>query len=369
MKKLKWILFAFIILALVSVTTWAGYNLWPRPMEPALWTEADLPPLPDPKQNGWEILRLSGVFETKWDLPKELVEILNLSAPHPPASSSNKNWLDLSHQRRSEIESLTQQYSKPLDVYLTSLDSPAFAKTESLISAFEERQEPSLNFIDYLNFRKVFRLYLIQLVLQKRWGEFDVLWRKTLQQDLNFAQVSRGLLEQVAALYLLTDHTYFLSQVQKNQTLPLKEDLKKSLREIPWDNFHFKRALIAEYLFPSKAVESLMSDVSKAGFTLDALFTRVTVNPAWLRRELNARFRKYIEFEKKPVTITEKETNPENSIEIDYEKKPFWWFEQSGSKMVLMQTQINILLMMQDFYNKKSEMQKYTQDILDQDRK
>jgi hypothetical protein len=331
-----WILCALLGVGLAAVAVWMGDNLWPRPMPPALYREAELALPAAPGENAWETLQnlrnAPGTVWTDVQIPEELEPLLAVKIEDRGRISA---YWEEAEQLQGPLKAFLQK-NPPLAQQLIKIsDSPQWVDLSS------PRQSISTSsLIAFLDYHRWISLYWIHLALEGNVETALAAWRKVYVQDLAWLKSARSFLSHLMAAGAVREDLDFFLLLWNGHPPANSVEWIQWLRAHPPGEFSLDRAVKYEYLERSAQLESIAANPSKSKLTpgFQLLF-----NPVLLRAALNAKFRNLEKILRGPPQNWAPELKRLDQEVMNLRQDPFWWFSNPGGKMLLQLVHVSLV--------------------------
>ncbi|HEX5036094.1 MAG TPA: hypothetical protein VFX30_02945 [bacterium] len=361
MKKFPKIVLALFVFFVLLAGSWLGVNLWPRPVEPPLWTEADLSVAvtEEKDKNGYYFLvkaRQDGDTLDSWDvedLPETLLFLYELDAV-PSMKDADAFWTEVK-RRRPRLAAFLKDRRATVEGYRALLEFPQMIDRDPL-----RLGEQSAPWISLLGLHKVGVLTMADLAAGGDVAEAYRTWIRQYRQDLSHLSAARGMISHLVAMADVKSDLFFSCKLLG---LPapaaLKEEMKAAMAEFDPAKVTFRRAMVAEYLHGLAAAESLEAEQKQAG---RGLWFRIIFNRAAYRKDTNDYFRRLEALAADPKSLTEDEIGRHRaSVEaLTRNRGPLWWFYNPLGKILRRLVTVDPLAYVKEFADSKEEIRRMT---------
>jgi len=338
-------------LFLLFLAIWITANMWPRPLEPEIWSAADLSLSENPSENAWNLLPKKGEEEPFppdfLEIPENLYDLLT-NTPGFSEAELSAFW-KRAEQAKPSLASFLQSRQKAVEVYKKLLEAPQFVD-----NSLPDLKTPKADLLYLMDLHKIGRLHLMERALQDDWKSVYDLWREIYRMDLSWVRTARSVLSHRASLSSLEEDIRILACLGARHRPEDWASFSNTLAQIPWDLIHFERALIYEYRTTLNSWDQIIPEKSR-----DQFYYKVMFNPAMTRKLINDRFRKYNELLKNPAEISEgldQKMNREQRLPYSW----FWWFKNPGGKSFGALVFIDLAHEIKEFYGEREALRKMT---------
>lgn len=337
MKKFLKTFFVLLAFFILFMAIWVGANLWPREVEPPLWTVKDLAisEQEKPGQNGYS--PLVQMREEKYDdlrlirdaKEKAFDEDLNIlwELKFSPTSEDVHLFWSKVKERQSKLSDLLQDNQKAIQIIQEFIEYP------QLLDKDDPTTIGSLTapWLDLLDLHPIATLYVVERASQGDLEKAYDIWLKMFQQDLSHLNSARSLISHMVALSKVDQVLSLLSQLRiYPPSITIQEKIQKSLKGFDAETINFRRSVVVEYLLHLAAADRLTSRKKTD------LWLRITFNRALFMRELNDLFHPLEAFIKDSKAITEQRIQEfQKELNDKTYKGLFWWFINPGGKSLL----------------------------------
>lgn len=355
-KYLLWFSF-FLMLAVLSYIT---VNLWPRDLEPKLWSKNELAFKENPKTNGWNALPKRG------DKRKHLLKDAPLIVDDLSKfwnKDSDIFWNEVT-RASDELSSFINKHQKSLRFCRTFFEYPDFI--DSTPVSFEKggfgmsylRDLHTLGYADIIN-----------KALNDEWAEAYDFWRNIFRQDLSWLKTARSVLSHVAAVKSLNTDIRLLSHMWFRYGPDPEWKVIETIEALDLSDVSFRKALIYEYhmqllAFDTAELATVFGTVGKILKPVKTLLIPCSFNRALYRRDLNNLFREYEQILSNPDNIAD-DFDDELFDDIDESREGlFWWYVNPGGKLLRGIVTVGLAKPIKDFYKEKKEIEKQIHRLL-----
>lgn len=348
-KKIWLLLFLFLLCPLALAGTWLGINLWPREMEPLLWTEKDLDLPEDKNQNGYYFflsLRENEKLK-KFQIKDELYGLLS------PELSEKEFFLLKLHEFKTPLNQFLQEEQDILQIYQQVLDYPQFVNQDSL-----DPSGKTMPVITFLDLHKLGLLWIYQNMLENHPEQAVKIWLKMFKLDQASLYSARTLVSHMVSLSNLAKDLKLMAYIQNYLQASEREEIIHSLTDFDVEKISLRRSLLSEYLYLHNS-EYLIKKEAHPNSWFGFLY-----NPSLFRRDLNQKFRKLDSLIQNPDQITEEKIKKENEYYQNLRKGWFWWLYNPLGKIFQSLTATDLLKYIKEFYDQKAELQKNKSTLL-----
>ncbi|MFO1518999.1 MAG: hypothetical protein U1F57_04960 [bacterium] len=359
MKKVFKLFLCLIGLAFLFLSIWSAVNLWPRKMEPALWTEADLN-LPEEKdKNGYHFL-MALKDDPEWkeinnlDLPESLEPLYILS--FPASESEVAHYWDEARKLAAPLSAFVHEKEKALQKYQTLLDFPQFVNQDPISDS-----KPKAPWLFFMESHRAGLLFMADRVVSGDVKTADETWLKMFQQDQSAVRSARNFISYFTALKNLKDDLTELAYLRAFPApLDLQGKIEQALHDFDPEKIEVRRALISEYVFQLNFSDT----ISQASLKGKERGYQMIFNRALFMRDTNDFFRRLEALTKDPKAITDlTEKNFEQEIQ-DLDRGHFWWFYNPLGKLLRKLMTISPVHYIREFYEQKEAVTKLKTQLL-----
>jgi hypothetical protein len=290
-RAVAWVLAGLVVLALI----WAGAQLaLKRPAPAPLFTDADLPALPRPDENGWVVLTNEMRSSRNPERPdKDVTEICDAK------TTLHDRWAraEARAQKLSDVahDAATKRWLALID---KASAYPRFADG----CVFEIEQNCSRP-LQMLAIHQMQEAVVLHDAMGSRWDEAFARIGRMMRVDVDFLPSARSTVSQAVAKahvhrsIRLVDTLLEGASLEKPQgrgpdaalLAALAREVEPMLAKIREEDLAPIRAVIAEYLFFTYSLEHL-TDSPEWQFTKD---NTILYDPGHTMEMLNARFEKW----------------------------------------------------------------------------
>lgn len=348
-KKIYLLIFLFFICPLVLAGTWLGINLWPREMEPLLWTEKDLNLPEDKNQNGYYFfLSLKENKKlNKFRIKDELYELLSSEL------SEKEKFLLKLHEFKTPLNQFLQEEQDILQIYQRILDYPQFVNQDTL-----DPTGKTMPIITFLDLHKLGLLWIYQNMLGNHPEQAVKIWLQMFKLDQASLYSARTLISHMVSLSNLTEDLKLMHYMQNYLQPSEREKILHSLTDFDMEKISLRRSLLSEYLYLHNSEQLIIKEAHpNSWFAL-------LYNPSLFRRDLNQKFRALDSLIQNPDQITEEKIKKENEYYQNLRKGWFWWLYNPLGKIFQSLTGLPLLEHIKTFYDEKAELQKSKSNLL-----
>lgn len=359
-KILIWSSVFLLVIPLLFTGIWLGVNLWPRKMEPPLWTKGDLE-IPDKKdKNGYYFL--IQMMENPYilvEFPDELDLMLALEFRETEADQV-QFWAE-AKELEPTLLTIIQNMMPVVQEYQKLIDFPQFIDQDP-ISIDSSKRIPWPTF---KNLHNIGTLYIIQQMLEGDKDDAYSFWTKRFQIDQSWLLSARGTISHLLALEFIRQDLILLSFMRSSSPRKNQDQILQTLQNFDPEKISFRRALIYQYLSGLNAADSLADSMASEGFKINHILIRILFNRPIFQREMNDQFRRLERLLTDPQGLTDQTVDQFKREIRDLTKGWFWWFTNPEGKSLKQLVSVDIYRI-QDFYSKKEEVQKIWSQLLEQ---
>lgn len=342
-----------VVLAAITVLvgTWLAVNLWPRPMEATLWTEADLPLPPEGSDEGYRALigmKDDPVLRRVGDILdiEPLYEILEFPFAEDQVQLASF-WGDVA---RVEPE---------LSKVITDHAAVSAANRNLASKPFVDRDSFRLNAIEkgpWLLLNDMRKFDALEMLYESARGGGDSVydhWLASFRMDQAWLRSARHIISRSAAVAAVKRDLSVLSLLKAFPPKGIRSVVLQSVSEFDPDRIDEKRPLIFEYLFCLGAETSVMPQALQE----KSRWLRLVYNRSLFRRELNRKFRDW-------ALQIEGRAAPAEEAQEDFRKNPFWWFFNPAGKALQGLLFIDLTDRLAAFKTEKADMRSLRAKLL-----
>lgn len=333
-KTLGYGLGAFFLLLLMAKATWLGVNLWPRPLEPELYSEAEITLSPATEPLAWDLLPKTNQPSPK--KPGDLAAADEFTALIPDSVDSQGDALRFWNEAGKLMPALyamidreqvlLQNYKQLMSgLPLIDRDPVGLGEAGARILYLHDLHKIGLSFVGE------------RFMAGDSDDAFSLLL-SMIQQDLQWAYSARSLISQLAALQALRSDLSLALLIRYRAQPPHWEKLEPVLRQIQWQKITPRRSLVFEYRSVLKTLDKVIPDVKKQGW-----WVRLTFNPSLVRRDLNHYYRDLEAKAKNPGAIRDADIEKLDREMQSKTRGLFWWFMNPGGKLITSLVAVNPL--------------------------
>lgn len=361
MKKFPKVVLALFVFFVLLAGSWLGVNLWPRPVEPPLWTEADLSvaEAEEKDKNGYYFLvkaRQDGDVLNSWDveeLPETLLFLYELDAV-PSMKDPDAFWTEV-RRRRPRLTAFLKGHRAAVEGHRAFLEFPQVIDRDPI-----HLGKPSAPWVALLGLHKVGVLSMADLASGGDATEAYRLWMRQYRQDLSHLSSARGMISHMVAMAdVKNDLQFSCKLLGLPASAALRDEMKAAMAEFDPAKVTFRRAMIAEYLHGLSAAESLEEEQKQAGL---GLWFRIIFNRAGYRKDTNDYFRRLEVLAADPKSLTEEtlRRHRESVEALSREKGLLWWFYNPLGKILRRLVTVDPLHYVKEFEDSKEEIRRMT---------
>lgn len=360
-KKILGVIILLFIIPVLSMGIWMGVNLWPRKLEPLLWTEADIKISDDKSQNAYYallVIRENPKFSMEaLERPDSLDDLV--SKPFPKIKEDKDKFWSQVRQEQISLDSFILHQQTALEEYNKLLTYPQFIDQNELSLLAKKVSWPT-----FLDLHKIVLLSLYQEILLGHSDLVTQTWLKIFKMDQSSLESARGIMSHAISMANLSDDLTALAYFQDHLSLDNRNQMSEALRLFDIEKISYRRPLIAEYLQNIFAEESIRNEALKENHGLGLLWIKIVMNPALFRQNINRRFRGYEKFLTAPQEITEIQIKQSDQERKSLTHGWFWWFVNPAGKAIESMVSVNLLDMMKEFYEEKVKWIEYKTELL-----
>jgi len=380
MKKLLKILLSLFILALLFFGVFLAVNLWPRAVEPPLWTEADLELPQEKDQNGYYFMlqmqedpNLESLFSSEIDngmeVPGDLEGYTSLGFFENPTDRT-LFWMD-AKGLQPVFSAFVEKYRPQIEEYEKFISFPQFVDQTPIL--LDERRKT--NWLFYHDLHKLGKMHILNQILKGNNDQAYAFWLKMFEQDVSLLKSARGLLTHMIALSDVKADLSLLDGIRQfPPSAELQTKIRQALQDFDPSSFDMRRAVIMEYLEHQSSADAIQKGARKE----TALRPRISFNRAVFQREENDYFRRLDRYRKEPAAITEEALKQfeQESNKLNYaaggkygqlfngKHDPFWWFFNPAGKVLRAIVTVNFIGRIQEFHHTLEDIQKMKSQLL-----
>ena len=305
-------------------------NLLLRKPPPApLWTEADLPPLPDPAANGWVRVQNDVARRVPPNLPAALK---SLTAPSPASAA----WGEVQRNKVAIAEQVAAPQSASwLPTIEAARASPRFA------DACPSRIDAACEELRFFSLHQLYELAVFDAALRGEWEDAFQRAAGLAALDVDYAATSRRALSGTIALkncvrvvslidVLLSGYEAVESSQRIRVAGPTARTLDSLLGRISEDTLDLRRMVIGEYLFSLDGLDAI--DRSPGALSPEAgrfgPLARVLFDRGETLRMLNDEYEPIAKYASAPH-------GPAPDVPGPHAQGPLWWLRNPTGKQAL----------------------------------
>lgn len=337
---------------------WIGFNLWPRKMEPPLFTQEELSLPQKVQNNSWDNIKKK---IQKDDFRKALENLIDKpEIDQFFISLENADEKDFFKKERPSLQrdlSLFFDANKEVvEAYLQFLDYPIFVDTENF--DFKSRQS-SQNLFSLIQLSKIGHLYLFQKIQAGHWEEVHQLLLKQMRFLIQWNLTTRSFASSLIALKAFSLQISYLTHLYPYYPQEKWKEIVVELKSIPWEKINAQRSLQFEYLSLESFLQELAKLQSENLINLDS-GNRLFFSPELTQKSLNQYYRYLLQLDKKPELFKSKKNLEYKVVNTE---SPFWFLVNPTGKMILSPSQ-TYLFVLRNFHQQKEALLKRTQKLI-----
>ncbi len=340
---------ALFFLLMLLLFAWLTTNMWPRDLETALWTKADLGQADTSEQNAWNRLPRDDSPEpvSIEGLVPEAAYQLIPPALRPLEKRNPQQYWSAVQQLFTKLPEQDPAWQKAATYLQSILSAKQFIDNES--PSLEEAGVKRLYLLDLMRFAWT---RILQLAIDGQWDQAYQEWSQLWELSREWILSARSLFSNILAIEVVSGNLTVLRLMLAAEPPPDPEALIFQIKSLDIKQLSFERALAYEYLSQTSAIETILGQQKVEVGSLPAAF----FNQSLILQELNGHFRQYQEYLQHPEKV------PNNTDEIHEEEMadleaPFWWAYNPGGKILYRLLSVNVLGIMRQYYLKKEELE------------
>lgn len=355
----RWLALCGLLLVLGVAGAVGADILLAKPPPPLLWTEQDLPPLPDAASNGWVVIQNRAARSQPPSLPSAVHSITQVSPTRPAGQA----WTDITTLQPA-VSGFVHDTANA-DWYATidlSLSKPSFA------DACPTRIDSDCPHLAVLRAHQMEELRALDSALDGRWNDALVSAARLASSDAAFSATTRSIVSAMVSLARCTRAVDLIDVLDAGYRAAGKDattvdiqtmrSVGAAIASVKAADMDLKRAVISEYLFSVQGLalaEATPGAVSPAAGDLGPL-ARFTFDRGETLAMLNDDYRAWAAYARAPA-------GPAPTPPPSRAAGSWWWMHNATGKTSLDMLQLQIARMIKRAADDRAELMTRCDDV------